>query len=56
VVSYVYNEKKGYLIGLPARDLSEDEWKELPEELTKSALKLGIYKKLQKTKEVNNGA
>lgn len=54
---YKYDEKKGYFVGLPARDIDADEWHELPEELTKPALKMGMYK-LQKEakKEVKNGA
>ena len=50
---YIYNPEKGYFIDLPARDMTADEWKEYPEELTKAALKVGVYKK-QKSKEVEN--
>lgn len=50
---YIYNPEKGYFIDLPARDMDADEWKEYPEELTKAALKAGVYKK-QKSKEVEN--
>lgn len=46
---YVY-QGSGYFVGLPARDLSVDEWKQFPKELTKAALKAGIYK-LEKHKE-----
>jgi hypothetical protein len=52
VDKYIYDETKGYLIGLPARDISADEWKTYPDELTKPALKMGMYK-LQK-KEVKD--
>ena len=46
---YVY-QGSGYFVGLPARDLSVDEWKQFPKELTKAALKAGLYK-LEKQKE-----
>ena len=46
---YVY-QGSGYFVGLPARDLSVDEWKQFPKELTKAALKADIYK-LEKHKE-----
>ena len=39
-----------YFVGLPARDLDADEWKQFPKELTKAALKADIYK-LEKHKE-----
>lgn len=59
---YIYDQEKGYLAGLPARDIDVDEWKLLPKELTKAALKLGMYKtvpkeepyKWQKSKEVKD--
>lgn len=39
-----YNYTKiGYLIGLPARDMTADEWKMYPKKLTEAALKLGLY-------------
>ncbi len=41
---YIYNPEKGYFIDLPARDMDADEWKKYPEELTKAALKAGLYK------------
>jgi len=50
---YIYKPEKGYLIGLPARDMSEAEWKSYPEELTKAALKMGMYQ-LDKKNEVKN--
>ena len=46
---YIY-QGSGYFVGLPARDLSVDEWKQFPKELTRAALKAGIYK-LEKHKE-----
>ena len=33
----------GYMIGLPARDMTEDEWLSYPSELTKPALTLKLY-------------
>jgi hypothetical protein len=53
VDKYIYNPEKGYFIGLPARDLTADEWKKYPEKLTKAALKAGMYKK-EKSKEVKD--
>jgi len=53
VDKYIYNPEKGYLIGLPARDMSEAEWKTYPDELTKPALKMGMYK-LDKKSEVKD--
>ena len=49
---YVYSGQD-YFVGLPARDIDADEWKQFPKELTKAALKAGIYK-LEKQKEVEN--
>jgi len=49
VDKYIY-QGSGYFVGLPARDLSVDEWKQFPKELTRAALKAGIYK-LEKHKE-----
>ena len=46
---YIY-QGNGYFVGLPARDLDADEWKQFPKELTKAALKADIYK-LEKHKE-----
>ena len=50
---YVY-QGSGYFVGLPARDLSVDEWKQFPKELTKAALKAGIYKLSHQKSEVEN--
>ena len=47
---YVY-QGNGYFVGLPARDLSVDEWKQFPKELTKAALKAGMYKLEKEYKE-----
>jgi hypothetical protein len=49
VDKYIY-QGNGYFVGLPARDLDADEWKQFPKELTKAALKAGLYK-LEKQKE-----
>ena len=50
---YVYLGQ-GYFVGLPARDMSVDEWKQFPKELTKAALKAGIYKLEKHKEEVEN--
>ena len=50
---YIY-QGSGYFVGLPARDLSVDEWKQFPKELTKAALKAGIYKLEKHKEEVEN--
>lgn len=46
----------GFFNGLPARDLTEDEWLSYPRELTKPALtqRLYIVIKDDETKEVEN--
>lgn len=54
--SYKYDPEKGYLMGLPARDIPVDEWKSLPKELTDAALKLKMYRLVKEAKEVENGA
>lgn len=41
---YIYDDKKGFLLELPARDIYADEWALYPEKLTQTALKLGMYK------------
>ena len=45
---YIY-QGSGYFVGLPARDLSVDEWKQFPKELTNAALGAKMYK-LEKVK------
>ncbi len=50
---YVYLGQ-GYFVGLPARDMSVDEWKQFPKELTKAALKAGMYKLEKHKEEVEN--
>ena len=54
--NYKYDPEKGYLIGLPARDIPVDEWELLPLELTDAALKLKMYRLVKEAKEVKNGA
>ena len=44
---------EGYFVGLPARDIDADEWKQFPKELTNAALKAGLYE-LKKSKEVKD--
>lgn len=40
-----YNNNSGvFEQGVPARNLSEDEWNEIPEETRKRLLKDGVYK------------
>jgi len=43
VDKYIF-QNIGYLAELPARDLSLEEWKQFPKELTNAALKAGLYK------------
>jgi len=43
VDNYIYIGNGDHLIGLPTKDMTDDEWKSYPEELTKAALKLGLY-------------
>lgn len=54
MVKYIGNGD--HLIDLPARDMTEEEWSEYPQELTKAALRLGLYEidKPKPKKEVNN--
>lgn len=47
---YKYKKDNGYMIGLPARDVTLDEWKMYPKDLTDAALAIGLYK-LEKEKE-----
>ena len=54
--NYIYIGNGDHLIGLPTKDMTDDEWKSYPEELTKAALKLGLYEidKPKITKEVKD--
>lgn len=56
MAKYIYQQGKGHMIGLPARDMTEEEWNSYPDELTKPALKLGLYilDKPKTKKEVTN--
>jgi endo-beta-N-acetylglucosaminidase D len=40
----LFVEGKGFWQGLPARDLTADEWAEVSQENQKTILSLGIYK------------
>ena len=51
---YIY-QGSGYFVGLPARDLDADEWKQFPKELTKAALSAKMYK-FEKVKAVEKAA
>ena len=50
---YVYSGQD-YFVGLPARDIDADEWKQFPKELTKAALKAGMYKLEKQHEEVKD--
>jgi hypothetical protein len=50
MAKYIFQLGKGYLVGLPSRDMTEDEWKSYPKDITKAALKLGLYEEV-KTKD-----
>ena len=39
----VIYDGKDYLIDLPARDMTIEEWKSYPKKLTDAALELGLY-------------
>ena len=39
---FIYMDR-GYMIGLPARDMDDDEWLSCPKELTKPALMQRLY-------------
>ena len=39
---YIY-KGGGYFAGVPARDMSAEEWAELPKEIQKAALKAGLH-------------
>ena len=40
---YIYHPEKGVMIGIPARDMTQEEWDQCPKEWTKSALAQGLY-------------
>ena len=49
---YIYIEGQGYIIGLPSRDMTEQEWKKYPKELTDAALAIGLYRLKTEKREV----
>lgn len=51
---YIYIGGGSYIIGLPARDIEDEEWETYPEDITKAALKEGLYK-VTDIKEVKHG-
>ena len=54
----LFHKNKGFIQGIPARELSFDEWKELTAELRALALSSGIYEideKVAKSKNVKEG-
>lgn len=55
--NYIYVGSGDYIVGLPAANMTEEQWESYPKELTKPALKLGLYEINQpKTKhEVKHG-
>ena len=50
---YIY-KGGGYFAGVPARDMSAEEWAELPKEIQKAALKDGLYVHEKEKSEVKN--
>jgi len=56
-----YIGKGNYYQGIPARDLTEDEWKAIPRRKRNRLLELGLYakpvkRKVKKDMEVNEDA
>ncbi len=47
----IYNPEAGYWQGVPARDLTQDEWQALPKELQKHLVEIGMYKVEKSKKE-----
>lgn len=43
----------GYIIGLPARNMTLEEWRSYPKELIAAAIKAGLYQ-IAETKEVKD--
>lgn len=50
---YIY-KGGGYFVDVPARDMSAEEWAELPKEIQKAALKAGLYVHEKEKSEVKN--
>ena len=44
-----YIKKNEFIQGIPARDLTPDEWVALPKELQETALKSGVYEMPKKS-------
>jgi hypothetical protein len=40
----IYNSGRGFVSGIPARDLTMDEWEALSKELQEIAINSGVYK------------
>lgn len=50
---YIY-KGGGYFAGVPARDMSAEEWAKLPKEIQKAALKADLYELDKEKLEVKN--
>ena len=50
---YIYNGG-GYFAGVPARDMSAEEWAKLPKEIQKAALQAGLYVHEKEKSEVKD--
>lgn len=44
---YLGAETKAYVPGVPARDLTNEEWRDLPSHLTDRATSLGLYRRVK---------
>ena len=51
---YIY-KGGGYFAGVPARDMSAEEWAKLPKEIQEAALKAGLYVLEKAKQEVTDG-
>ena len=40
---YAYVGEGNFLLGLPTKNIPADDWEKYPEQLTETALKLGLY-------------
>ena len=43
-MKYIFTKKDQFITGVPARDLSEEEFEMLPESRKKAVLESGVYK------------
>jgi len=50
---YIY-KGGGYFAGVPARDMSAEEWAKLPKEIQDAALKVGLYVREKEKPEVKD--